>query len=42
MKRRVKVQGPDKIGLFRALLELTKSVLSGIVRAVVADWLHRH
>ncbi len=42
MKKRVKVEGADKVGFFRVLLELSKSVLSGIVRAVVTDWLHRH
>ena len=41
-RKRVKAEEPDKVGLFRVLLELGKTVLSGIVRAVVAEWLHRH
>lgn len=40
-RKRVKANEADKIGLIRVLLELIKSVLSGIVRAVVTEWLHR-
>ncbi|WP_281383975.1 hypothetical protein [Hymenobacter citatus] len=41
-KKRVKAKEPEQFGLARVLLELGKTVLSGIVRAVVSDWLQRH
>jgi hypothetical protein len=40
-KKRVKADKPDQIGVARVLLELGKTVLSGIIRAVVTDWLQR-
>ncbi|WP_279592481.1 hypothetical protein [Hymenobacter defluvii] len=41
-KKRVKADKPDQIRFARVLLELGKTVLSGIIRAVVTDWLQRH
>ena len=42
-KKRVKVvESGQVVGLAHVLLELLKAVLSGVVRAVVTEWLHRH
>jgi hypothetical protein len=41
-KRRVTADKADKVSFPRALLELCKAALGGLVRACVTDWLDKH